>query len=505
MFSRIPFLLFAGCLTCGIITAPYVIPWLTSGCAMAVTLAISGAVLGGGRAGRFRGRLFAAGIPVSFFALGLTAALQQEERLSGFPDPEVTLPGYDVFLATVASLPERRGEGYRFEADVEALGGKGRWRDCPPLRCLLSFPDAGSQVPGPGERLLVRGRLERPRTPRNPGEFDYALFLKRKGIARTARITKGAFRILPGQGSTHGFDPVWWSYRVSVYADEVFRNRLADADAYGLVKAMILGRRDDLRQEVTDAYVTSGTVHILSVSGLHMSIFFLVISRLFGFLKRWKGGTYLYLAVLTAFISFYSLMTGLPASVMRAAVMCILWLVAEVSGRRSGLANTLLISGFLILIFDPVSIYDIGFQLSYLAMAGIIMFAEPFERIFSADRPLLHRIWSVTAVSFAAQLTTFPVSVYYFHQFPAYFWLINPLVIDISAVLLPLSFFLPVIDFLSWPAVADFAGWITGMLAGLTNWLVGMPRYLPGYLWEGIALDLPACCCCTRAAERCSR
>lgn len=485
MFSRIPFLVFLALVIAGILLSdslrlPLPVDLFVPAAVMLATLSMAA-----GFSLKFRGTVFKFLLYSAFFLIGLTTARLSQARFN-----EHLIAGslpHDLYRAEISSLPEKRNQRMRVEARVMALRYSGAWKEVRPFRCLISVRSGNEPFPKPGDEVLVKGRLRRPNAPQNPAEFDYARFLQRKGIAWTSFIDSLDYKLIESEGKT---DLVFWSYALSDYVDKVFRKHIDDHDAYGLVKAMILGRRDDLRPEINEAFISSGTVHILSVSGLHMSIFFVVISRVFGFMKKWTRGRYFYLMIIAGMITFYSLMTGLPPSVLRAAVMCLVWLLADVFARRNELTNSLAISAFLILIFDPDAIFDVGFQLSYMAMVGIIMFAVPFQNALKFENSVARKLWELTAVSFAAQLLTFPLSTYYFHQFPVYFWLINPLVIDISAVLLPLSFFLPLIDFVFLPFVAGFIGWVIEIASLLTNWLVAIPTHLPGYLLQDLSIDL---------------
>ncbi len=488
MFSRIPSLVFLCFLACGILSSRLSLFGLSGWSFYMLSIVFFVCMVILGLRVAFRGLWWKVSLYASFFLAGFTSAkFVQDEFSRSISLEKEKYEGYRIVLR---SVPEKRPAAVRYEARVVALYVSGNWKPIDPVKCLVSIADVGEFLPLAGAHLVVKGRLRRPARPMNPGNFDYARYLEQKGIAWTAYIRWEQIISYTTPGS--GWDPVLASCRFSAYTDSVYKKYLADPDAYGLIKAMILGRRDDLSEEINDAYVSSGTVHILSVSGLHISIFFMVISRLFGFLRRGARGKYLYLALLAALIAFYSLMTGLPPSVFRASLMCIIWLLADVFSRRNSLANTLGLSALIILTFDPYALFDVGFQLSYLAMAGIIMFSQYFENALKSRYILLQKVWQLTAVSFAAQLTTFPLSVYYFHQFPFYFWLINPLVIDISAILLPLSFFLPLTDAVIWSPAAGLMGWVIELLSRITNWIVDIPRFLPAYLLENLNLNLAA-------------
>lgn len=412
----------------------------------------------------------------------LAASLHHDKYLEQVAALEKT--PYTAYLAVVKSLPEKRQSTFRVEAEVTKIRTETGWVPAP-ARAYLSLPQEAALLPKPGEALLVQQQLKRPPEPLNPAEFDYRRFLRFKGVAWTDYLAPEKYRVVPFPAR----GPRYWSSRVSDWADRSLRQSLQHDDAYGLLKAMLLGRRDDLRNDLIGSYSTSGAVHVLSVSGLHVGIFFLLLSLGLGWLKKYPLGKYLYLVILTALLLFYALLTGLSPSVLRATCMCLVWVVAEVFNRRAEPVNTLAFSAFLILLFDPFALYAVGFQLSYLAVLGILLFYRPIERLISTEHFLLRYLWRATAVSVSAQLLTFPVSVYYFHQFPVYFWLVNPLVVALAFVLMPGALALVIVSLLPFKALFTVVHVVVYMAALATNWLVTFPSRLPGYSAQGLYLD----------------
>ncbi|WP_221392256.1 ComEC/Rec2 family competence protein [Dyadobacter sp. NIV53] len=398
----------------------------------------------------------------------------------------LTEKDYSAYEAIVKSLPEKRSKSIRLEILVTRMLHEKLWIKAD-VKALVSIAVDAAMVPKPGDYMIVNGRLDKPVKSLNPEEFDYRRYLWNKGIVWTDYLPEDSYSVLTSENQS--YRPGLWSTAVSEWADRKFRDNIKNDDSYGLVKAMLLGRRDDLGSDQIDDYTVSGTIHILSVSGMHVAILFMVISKLFGWLKRWKTGKYAYLLVVTALLCFYALVTGLVPSVQRATLMCIVFIISEAFSRKQTSMNTLAISGILILILDPHALYDVGFQLSFLAMSGIFLLYESIDSIWKPSNFLLKYVWQITALSFAAQLATFPLSLFYFHQFPFYFWLINPFVIFFTNFLLPASMALLFasllhIDWLQF--VVNF--WVEAS-AYLTNISVSVPKLLPGYLIENLYLD----------------
>jgi competence protein ComEC len=484
MLPRAPFVGIVFFLIAGILVSSFLSSLDNS---RAVLLACDVTVFVGGTFCYFKNFTTAFGVTFALFLLGLGILLKVSFEQSN-EDKIAALQSqvYTAYEAEIKSLPEKRANSVRFEVNVKSVKSEQHWIPVN-VNALVNVAQDAEAIPKPGDHILVRGALELPMGAANPMQFDYRRYLRNKGIVWTDYLDKDAFEILPVTAQTFSFQH--WSTDISEWSARVFRENIQDDAAYGLVKAMLLGRRDDLHEEQVDDYTVSGAVHILSVSGMHVAIIFLVISFLLGWLKRWRLGKLLYLFAIVSLLGFYALVTGLPPSVQRATLMCMVFVIAEVFERKQHAMNTLAFSAFLILLFDPGALYDVGFQLSYLAMSGIFLLYEPINGLFTPHSRVLKFVWQISALSFAAQLATFPLSLFYFHQFPSYFWLVNPFVIAFTNVLLPAALVMLLVSltpifWLQW--LVNKVVWLS---AYLTNVSVAVPKSLPGNLVENLMLD----------------
>ncbi|KAA6439168.1 DUF4131 domain-containing protein [Dyadobacter flavalbus] len=485
MLSRAPFVSIVAVLVAGILLSGYfttILPLEYAACAAAVLL-----ILSAGLYYKHRKTAFTVCFSVFLLFTGIYIRIFQDHKLNAERNA-LQLNTYSDYELEIKTLPEKRQQSVRMEASVHRILSRGKWIPVS-VKALVSIPSDAALIPEVGDRLVVHGNLKVPDAPSNPFQFDYRRYLRNKGIQWTAYLPDGTYEILPETATYPG--PGLWSLKVSEWADHVFRKNMTDDRSYGLVKAMLLGRRDDLRSEQVDDYTTSGTVHILSVSGMHVAIIFLTVSFLLGWMKRWKQGKILYLATTILLLGFYALVTGMPPSVQRATLMCIVFVVAEVFGRKQHAMNTLAVSAFLILFFDPYACYDVGFQLSYLAMTGIFLLYEPICSMFAPAHRVIRFTWQITALSFAAQLATFPLSLYYFHQFPSYFWLVNPFVIAFTNVLLPAALLLLAVSLTNIFWLQTAVNFVVDISAWLTNFSVSIPKKLPGFLIENLHLSMP--------------
>ncbi|WP_310587650.1 ComEC/Rec2 family competence protein [Fibrella rubiginis] len=318
----------------------------------------------------------------------------------------------------------------------------------------------------------------------NPAEFDYRRHLAHRGITHQQYI-------LPWQRRVLGNEPpnplTALAYRVNHWADSLFTSRIGTRAEYGIVNAMLLGVRDDLDQSQYDTYAAAGAVHILSVSGLHVGILFVLLSALLRWLAPDKTRSWWVVLLKISVLWFFALMTGFSAPILRSALMFSFLLVAGLINRTLSLMNTLAASAFIILCYDPYAAFSPGFQLSYLAVFGIGAWVPDVMQRFRNKSKLTTMLWELTVVALMAQLLTFPLGVYYFHTFPTYFLFANPIVMGLSTVLVPLAL---ATFMLGWiPYLGDGLGWLLRGVAWALNRSVEWIADWPGAVWDGLWLS----------------
>lgn len=425
-----------------------------------------------------------AGIGVLFLleAAGWTTAYVHTARNQPTNISHLTeLP--DAYEAVVDNLPEERAKTYRVELSLRRGRVNGQMQ---PIsgRVIVYLDKANQPVPHYGEVWLVSGAPRPIDPPLNPGEFDYKRFLSYKGIYHQQYLRAFQRRML---GYAPGNRITAVANTMNRRADSVFTRQVGSRPEYAIVNAMILGVRDDLDADLYKAYSAAGAVHILSVSGLHVGILFFVLTWVIGlFAKNYQHSVGV-AALKLAILWFYALMTGLSPPVLRSAMMFSLLIVADAGKRPHSMPNTLGASAFFILCFDPYALFSAGFQLSYLAVAGISAWVPSLSQAFTFPQQWQNKLWQLTAVALVAQLITFPLGVFYFHQFPTYFLLANPIVMVLSQVLLPLA--MAVLAFCWVPYLNDALGWLLQKTAWLLNTSVTQVGQLPGARWEGLWLS----------------
>ncbi|TXK50510.1 ComEC family competence protein [Pontibacter qinzhouensis] len=310
-----------------------------------------------------------------------------------------------------------------------------------------------------GDRLLIRGAPQAVPPPTNPNQFDYKQYLANKNIYHRHSLRPQQYQLL----GTDPPNPIkYYSIILRRKLDAILQESIEERREYGISTALVLGVKDDMDNAIRSAYSSTGTMHVLAVSGLHVGMIYLPLSLLFKKFRRNKSQRVFGAVVIIGFLMLYAFLTGLSPSVQRAVLMFSLVTVAQAIRRKTNSYNTLAIAAFILLFLDPYYLFDVGFQLSFLAVLGIVYLQPKLNRVldfscFEAHHrpfnfkeikkaPLLvaksmvlslpETIWVSFTLSVAAQLATSPLGIFYFYQFPVYFWFANLLVVPLAMLVL---------------------------------------------------------------------
>jgi competence protein ComEC len=328
-----------------------------------------------------------------------------------------------------------------------------------------------------GDILYVKGSPNHFQPPTVPMGFDYGAYMRSKGITHRHYIK--TYKIVGHEKNPLVF---YYANRVRNHFEKKIKDFMNPHEA-GLMIAMVLGLKDGLDRELRSAYQATGTMHVLAVSGLHVGILFFVMSFFLTPLKKIRGGKVLYVSLSLCLLWFYAVITGLSPSVMRAVTMLSLATLALVFGRQSQVLNTLGLSAFILITLNYKVIYDIGFQYSFAAVLGIVLLFNPLYSVFSFSNKIWDYFWQLFCVSLAAQLATSPLSLYYFHKFPTYFWLANLFVVPLAFFVLASGLLLLSVSGL--PSVAWWVGKACNGVVWLMNSVVLNVGKLPNAVVDG--------------------
>jgi competence protein ComEC len=266
--------------------------------------------------------------------------------------------------------------------------------------------------------------------PKNPYQFNYKNYLAMKGVSHSLYLNSSQF-VLVGRDISYLASKL---EKIRSYLISVLKFSDLDDEQMAFASAILLGDRSFLSRELKSSFSKTGTMHILAVSGLHVGIVYL----LFNFLFFVKSNAWLpfKLVLLLVVLWFYAALCGFSVSVVRAVVILSFISLAQYLNRSSNSINAISFSAFLLLLYNPYYLFDVGFQLSFVAVTSIVLIFPKIESIYKPRFWLVKLVWQTLCLSFVAQLATFGLSVYYFHQFPNYFLLSNLILFPVVPIIL---------------------------------------------------------------------
>ena len=410
------------------------------------------------------------------------------------------LQNTNYIVATIDRPTEIKPQSVRAYLQVEAIKTPQGWVKATGTILTYFQADDMSYALAYGDKLLLNIQVTDVKPPLNPGQFNYKSFLARKGIYHQAYVKESDYTLIESKTG----NPLYsWVYKVRSYMHWLLGESGLAGPELAVASALVLGYDDDIDSDLLQAYSASGTLHILSVSGMHAGLVFLLISWLLGFMGQTQSAKFTRAVIIIISLWIYALLTGLSPPVIRAAVMFSLLAFGQSASRYINNYNILAGSCFLMLLFNPFLLADVGFQLSYTAVLGIALFYPCIHRAFGLDerlevsthrKPVYYKLpikaynwlitgaWGITAVSIAAQLATLPLGLYYFHQFPVYFIAANLIIIPLSVLCIWGGMALLVISWI--PFVSAGLGWALSHLVHALNNLALYAEQLPFATWS---------------------
>ncbi len=426
------------------------------------------------------------GIAITFFMLcyGMLLVNYSSENLrTDFFGNQID--NAEAFAIRLTEPCHEKEKSLKATAQVTALKINGRWKTVTGniIVYLEKFPGAFELKFG--DIIYTTAKPQPVREPQNPGSFNYKRFLSFHGIYHQLYLKQNAWM----QTNQHKINPIRnVAFRLKAGLVKEIKDQIVAENEVAVCSALLIGYEDYLDQELIDAYSSSGALHVLSVSGLHVGIIFIVLQWLLGWMDKRTVTRAFKNILIILIIWFYTLLAGLAPSILRSAVMITMIIIGKWMKRDSYMLNTTLWSAFILLHFNPFMLTEVGFQLSYLAVFGIVYLHERLVQLWVAPNYLLQKIWELTSVSLCAQLMTFPLGLLYFNQFPNLFLISNLLVIPISSALMIVSIIATA--FMWWPSVAFYLWKISFALAWLMNQIVLIADKTPYALIKGIWISI---------------
>ena len=364
------------------------------------------------------------GIPLSIFLflLGYQSFFYHNERSASNHFEKQLNDSDDKMIIGVVTDRVEKATNFRLTIAVQKMGNEAdSLHDVSGnLLVYLKKDSLLKQPPQYGDLVLTEGKIAAVEPPKNPDAFDFQRYLHFQNIHYQSFIQNEDIKTLAQNRANPIVQTISnWQRRLL----EILKTHLPTEREFAVGSALILGYRDAVTEEVKDAYVGTGSMHILAVSGMHILLIFNAFEWILSFYKsgsrRWRW-TKALVSILLIWV--FTLLTGAGASVVRAAVMSTFLALSKGWGRQVSIYNVLAASAFTLLLWNPFWLFDVGFQLSYLAVVGIVYFQPKIRKLLIFKNKIANWAWEATAVGLSAQLVVTPISLYYFHQFPTYFW-----------------------------------------------------------------------------------
>ncbi len=361
-----------------------------------------------------------------------------------------------------------------------------------------------------GERIRLIAKLSHPRNFNNPGAFDYRRFLACNGIWVTGYLEKDRGIAIIARGKGNAFFRLMEAWRDRIRS---FLDSSVGPETRGILKALILGEREEIAEEVKEEFIVAGVAHIIAISGLHMGIIALVIFTLAKWSLRWSETLVLSLNIhkLSAAATIpplilYTFIAGARIPTIRAAIMIIIYLVSILLDRHRNIYNTLAIAALVILLVSPPSLFDVSFQLSFTAVLAILYLVPRLSAIVPKPHPLLARKPSIyrtlsrkfldfAFISFAAMVGTWPLVAYHFNRISLTGFLSNLIVVPLVGLIVPLGLITSLAVLISAPLGSLLAA-LASSLSSLAIWMVHLFALLPHasrYLVTPTLLEIGLC------------
>ena len=387
-----------------------------------------------------------------------------------------------IWMAEILETPKVREKSYKVVAKLYAIDEPTCWIT---KKVVLYFQkDSIIENWRVGEKVLVNTKLSFIEPPKNPFQFDYKKFMKMRDIYFTGYVGKLNWT-KPNLERTVSIK------RYASFLQRFLSKKLEEAgltgSEYSVTVGILLGDDDTIEPELKASYAATGVSHILSVSGMHVGIIFMILSFMLKPLGKSQNSNYFISIILLVSVWFYVNITGLSPPAVRSGAMFTFVTVGQLLRRQTNILQSLFTSLFILLVINPVLLFDVGFELSYLAMFGIVIYQPKMTEWLHPKTKFGKYIWEMITVSVAAQLTTAPIAIYYFGQFPNYFLLTNLCVVSLSTVMMISGVATLAVSFSNF--LAHWCGFVLSLEVKIMNEIIMFIEHQPGAITRNISVS----------------
>lgn len=399
--------------------------------------------------------------------------------------------GTVLYEARVVEEPRDRARSTMCVVEVTAMCDSTEWHEVGRRVFAYMAPCDEADSLLVGDMLYFRGEVRAPHNFSDSLDFDYARYVAMQGASGTVFLPRDRW-LVAGEGRMSLKERM---RRVRHHLYSAYLYPTFEGDVLGVLSALTLGDRRGVSDRLRAVYSDVGAAHALALSGMHVGVVYFVLAFVLrGVLRRrtvrWVGEL-----LIIAVLWLFAFMVGMSASVARAVAMCTLYALARwLSDGTTSSLHVLSLTALLMLLVCPLYLFDVGFQLTFMAMAAILWLEPHIEKLLCRGRlhPLLSYPVGVVCMSLAAQLGTSPLAVYHFSTFPTYFLVTNLVVVPCLSLVLVLALVWLGMVSVGVPWSGWVGGWLQHLVGGMNGWLAGISRW-PGAVlyvsgWNGFTV-----------------
>lgn len=399
------------------------------------------------------------GFTLNIFILACGLTLSQNLTFSDKLEADKEI----MVIARLLDNPQQRARSIKVKCRVESiLTNQGQVNSEENILMYFELSDSVAQRLTYGDIIATKITPTLFESPKNPYQFDIGKNLLLDKIRYSTFIKSGRWIKI----SKRENKLIKTSFNIRDNFLEIFSRNGLEGSQLAVLSALTLGYRDMLDGEINKVYSATGAMHILSVSGLHVGILYFILALALGMLPRNRIFRIINLIIILLFLWFFAILTGLSPSVNRSAFMFSMVAIGQSFLFRTNIYNTISATAFGLLITNPSNLFNLGFQLSFVAVLSIIIFYPVIHKSLYFKNRVLEYIWSLISVSIAAQIGTLPLTALYFAQFPSYFVATNLLAIPLATITLYLAVLLIIVS-----PISEFALWIGKILNAIVKLL----------------------------------
>ncbi len=387
-------------------------------------------------------------------------------------------------IGEITKAPKIYDNFVKTNLEIIAIRGQDKLEESQGKSLLMIEKDSLSLKLKKGDYIQFEPEFKEIKTNKNPEVFNYKRYLFFHLISQQTFLKSKHWNIINIKKSWFDINQIS-SLRQFLF--QKYKDYGIKDNELSVLSALTLGYKSNLDYNIQKSYAASGAIHVLAVSGLHVGIIFMIVSQILKFLGKKKSARITRFILTFLSIWFFALLTGAAPSVLRASLMFSFIALGQAMNKRGNIYNSIFASAFILLLFNPFLLFDLSFQLSYSAVISIVYFQPIIYQLIPIKNLIWKWIWGLSSVSIAAQIGTFPITIFYFHQFPNYFLFSNFIVIPLATIIIWLSilFFAS----LSISVIAQFLASVLSQIIRFQNFLIGEIESWPYSLSKNLFID----------------